>query len=182
MRHRFFAALAIASIVLSACGGDNKVGDDKILDFKEEAQGRLGATTTTAPPVETTAVPAAGGKAGIGGAVSTAPPTTAAPVTAPPETTTTERKQAVFEVVINGDNAGATQFDPSASRVYAGTLVRFVNRDTEPRSVEADDGAFQSPPIAPGDSWTYNANTPGRFNFHDGTRPYAVGSLEVLSR
>ena len=181
MRHRTPFVL-VALVVLGACGGDNKVGNEKILDFKEETQGRLGATTTTIAPVETTVAAAGGGKAGLG-APTTAPPTTAAPVTtAAPTTTTTERKQAVFEIGINGDNAGTTQFDPSASRVFVGTLVRFTNNDAVPRSVEADNGAFQSPSIAPGESWTYNANTAGKFNFHDGTRPYAVGSIEVLAR
>ena len=182
MRHRTLIALLLASALFAACGGDNKVGDDKLLDFKEEAQGRLGATTTTVP-VETTVAPSgSGGKAGLG--ATTAPPTTAAPTTtaAPVVTTTTERKVATFEIAINGDNAGTTQFDPSSSRVFAGTLVKFTNKDAEPRSVEADDGSFQSPSIAPGESWTYNATKTGTFNFHDGTRPYAVGRLEVLAR
>lgn len=183
-RHTIAALLLVASLVLAACGGDNKVGDEKILDFKEQTQQRLGETTTTAAPTETTAAPVAapGGKAGLG--ATTVPPTTAAPATtaAPVTTTTTERKQAVFEIRINGDSAGAAQFDPSAARVFVGTQVRFTNADVEPRSVEADNGTFQSPSIAPGDSWTYNATTAGRFNYHDGTRPYAVASLEVLPR
>jgi plastocyanin len=170
--------LAVASVVLAACGGSNKVGSEKILDFKEEAQGRLGTTTTTAAPQET-APPAGGGKAGVGGATTTAVPATTIPK---PTTTTTERKQTTFEIAIRGDNTGATQFDPSASRVFAGTLVKFVNKDTEPRSVESDTNAFQSPSIPPGGSWTYDAKTAGKFNFHDGTRPYATGSLEVLAR
>lgn len=177
--------LAIA-MGLASCGEENKVGSDKILDFKEQTNDRLGVTTTTVvAPTETT-VAAAPGKAAVGATTTTAaPPTTAAaPVTtaAPTTTAAPPPKEQAFEVAINGDNSGSSQFDPSASRVFKGTLVRFVNKDSVARSVEEDRGLFKSGSIPPGGAFEYRADTVGKFNFTDGTRPYAVGSLEVLAK
>lgn len=172
----------LLATLLAACGEENKVGSDKILDFKEKTNDRLGVTTTTAAAVEApveTAPPGGAGKAAVG--ATTAPPTTQPPTTQAPTTTQAPKVQA-FEITINGDNSGTTQFDPSSSRVFVGTLVRFVNNDSVPRSVEEDTGRFKSGPIAPGGTFEYRADTVGRFNITDGTRPYAVGVLEVLAR
>ena len=57
-----------------------------------------------------------------------------------------------------------------------------TNRSKGPASVTADRGEFDSGLIAPGDTWTYEAKTAGKFNFHDQKRPYVVGSLEVIAR
>ena len=75
------------------------------------------------------------------------------------------------------------QFAPKDATVKVGQTVKWVNQDTQARSVVSDDGrSFSSPAIAPGASWTYQANTPGTFAYHDGTRPYAVATLEVVHR
>lgn len=166
---------------LGACSEDNKVGSGVDLDVKSAAgQGRLGQrTTTTAAPTETTAAPQQ--NLAIGRSTTTAAPsTTAPPTTAPP--TTAAAQTPTFDIAIAGDNSGTTQFDPAQARVYAGYVVRFTNKDSKPRSVEADQGEFSSGPLQPGESWSYKADTVGRFNYHDGTRPYAVGILEVLAR
>ncbi|MBV8690918.1 MAG: hypothetical protein JOY57_04610 [Actinobacteria bacterium] len=165
-------AVVLLAGLAGACGGNNKVGSKSLVNFKDQAQQRLGATTTT---VATTATTAAGGGGHLGiGAVTT--------TTAAPRATTTAPPAQAFEIEINGDNSGTTQFDPPAARVYAGTTVKFTNKDTVARSVEADNGGFNSGPIAPNASWSYKTSAPGQFNYHDGTRPYAVGSLEVVNR
>ncbi len=47
--------LALVAILGSAaCGSDNKVGDKSLLDFKEQANNRLGETTTTTAAATTT--------------------------------------------------------------------------------------------------------------------------------
>ncbi|HEX2850333.1 MAG TPA: hypothetical protein VHN98_07260 [Acidimicrobiales bacterium] len=178
---RLFALVAlVAALALAGCGEKNKVGSGVDLNIKDAAgqgQGRLGerTTTTTAAAVASTEVQA---KAGIG--VSTAPSTTTTARPAP--TTTTTQQVASIEIVINGDNATSTQFDPAGARVYVGSIVKWTNKDAQPRSVEADDGSFASGPIAPGQSWSYTAAKAGSFNYHDGTRPYAVASIEVVPR
>jgi plastocyanin len=162
-------------VAVGACGSNNKVGNKALVNFKDQTQQRLGVTTTAAPGPATTAA-GGGGHLGIGGS----PTTSAAPRVA--TTQATAAPQQSFEIDVNGDNSSTTQFDPPAARVYVGTLVRFVNKDTVVRSVAADSGAFASGPIAPGGSWTYKPAAAGQFNYHDGTRPYAVGNLEVVAR
>jgi plastocyanin len=162
----------LAAAVVSGCGGNNKVGSKSLVNFKDQAQQRLGATTSTVAGPATTAA-GGSGHLGIGGATTT---------TAAPRATTTVAPQQAFEIDINGDNSGTTQFDPPAARVFVGTSVKFVNKDSVARSVESDNNAFASGPIAPNGSWTYKPGSAGQFNYHDGTRPYAVGSLEVVSK
>lgn len=164
----------VAAALVSGCGGNNKVGSKSLVNFKDQAQQRLGATTTTAAGPATTTAAGGGGHLGIGGATTT---------TAAPRVATTVAPQQTFEIDINGDNAGTTQFDPPAARVFVGTSVKFVNKDSVARSIESDSNAFApSGPIAPNSSWTFKPTAAGQFNYHDGTRPYAVGSLEVVNR
>jgi plastocyanin len=163
----------LAAMAMAGCGSSNKVGNNSLVNFKDQTQQRLGATTSTTGGPATTAA-GGGGHLGIGGT-----PTTAAPRVA---TTQPPVQQQSFEIDINGDNSGTTQFDPSAARVFVGTTVKFVNKDTVARGVESDTGAFVSGTIAPGASWSYKAASAGQFNYHDSTRPYAVGSLEVVGK
>jgi plastocyanin len=157
---------------LTACGSKSKVGDKSLLNFKEKSQEQLGqvTTTTTAPATGD----ANGGKAGVTLAAAPHPKTTAAPRTA----TTVA---ATVDIAINNDNA-ASAFDPSEVKAAVGTIVTWVNHDTVARSVKSDDGAaFTSPSIPPGGSWSYTATKAGSFNYHDGTRPYAVAVLEIVA-
>lgn len=161
---RAVAAAGLAAMLVASCSSDSSVGSEDLLTFEERQQAELGETTTTAAPATdattaTTAPPQA---------ATTAPPTTAAPA-----------RQPTLEIAIAGDDQ-RSQFQPPAARVFVGSLIRWVNTDSQTRSVVADDGAFDSGPIPPGGHWDYVANTPGRFNYSDGTRPYAVGILEVV--
>lgn len=161
-------------LVAAACGKENKVGDESLLNFKDQAQKeRLGETTTTVAAASTTAPPTTAAAANKGALRNTT-------TTAAPAATTTTAVNA-FDIAINSDQGGS-QFAPVSAQVYVNTLVRWTNKDTVARSVEADDGSFRSPSIAPGAAWTYRPTKTGRFNYHDGTRPYAVASLEVLPR
>jgi plastocyanin len=152
--------LGCASI---ACGGGSSVGEDIDVDTLDgTAAPRLGERTA-APTAKATSAPASGRPA------ATAAAKTPAPAAAPS-----------LVIKIQSDNAaGGSQFDPRIARVRRGSIVRWTNTDDKPRSVEADNGAFRSPSIPPGGKFDYTADTAGSFNYHDGTRPYAVGSLEV---
>jgi plastocyanin/predicted small secreted protein len=174
------AFLLIASFVLAACGDDTKVGSDNLKDFKSESgSGALGGATTTVAPVETTAAPA----------VTAAPVTTAKPApvtTAKPAPTTTAPTAttvaASIVVKVQGDAQG-NAFEPSNTRVYGGSVVRFENTDSAAHQVRARNGEFQSPSIAPGGTWDFKVNLgPGNYEFTDATRPYAVGYLEVVAQ
>jgi plastocyanin len=176
MRIRRLAGLAACAVLLSttACSSDSKVGDESLKTFKEKKQGSLDEQSPSARPSAKASAVAA--------------PTKAAPVkhTAAPAKTAAAKPstgpQVALTVVVNSDTAGKSQFDPSAARIYSGTCVAWRNADKVKRSVVADAGSFTSGDIAPGGSWTYCPKSTGKFNYHDGTRPYAVAYLEVLAR
>jgi plastocyanin len=163
--------LAATALFASACASDNKVGDDSLVDFKDQAQNELGKRTTTTQAAN--------------GSATTAAPTTAPPTTRPsgqkasPVTQAPARSDSTYTISIYGDTGDVTGFDPPAAAVVTGTTVVWVNRDTQARSVVADNGAFESGAIAPGASYTRKFTSAARFNYADGTRPYTVGLLEV---
>ena len=160
---RALAAIAAAGMVLAGCGGGEKVGDTGLLDFDESGGGRVGEVerTTTSSAPGTTAPP-----------VTQAPPPTAAPTTA-----ATARPAAAVTIRIVSGGQG---FDPFNVSVSKGTKIEVVNADNQPRTFTSDEaGVFDSGPIAPGAKFTYVADRTGTFNFHDETRPFAVGQLEV---
>jgi plastocyanin len=177
-RYRQIRAAGLAlglglALALAGCGDSTKVGGD--LAAKKGAPGagacRLGeCTTTTAPAVTTTTARAQA-------TTTTARPavTTTAVKSAP----TTTRPAGPFVITIQGDNASGGQLTPSEATVPKGTLVRWTNADSVPRSIEAENGSFTSPELAPGASWEYRPASPGTFEYHDGTRPYAVATLHV---
>lgn len=161
---RLLLALLALVTFATACGDEENVGDESLLEGTEGEDGaRLGETTTTSvdPTAETTAAPA----------------TTAPPVTAPP---TTAAAAPSVEVSINSDTTAGGQFQPRVARVPSGGIVRFVNRDTVERSVVFDGIGVDSGPIAPGGTWDWTSGGAGTYNYSDGTRPYAVGSVEVV--
>ncbi|MFZ6003526.1 MAG: hypothetical protein ACOYXM_06270 [Actinomycetota bacterium] len=162
-------ALLLALAPLAACGGEDKVGDDDLLAFDQEQANQLGASSTT----ETTASPI-----DDGGAETTAAPTqtTAAPQTTLPP----EQQQVTVEVVIQDDEQGAP-FTPNVVRVAVGGRVRFLNKGTRAYSIVAQNGAFASPSIAPGQAWIYEATTPGNFNYSDDVRTYSQGTIQVVA-
>jgi hypothetical protein len=165
-------AVVLVSLVLllGACGGGEKVGTGVGVNNKGGASGALRDTTTTsAAPVNltpsTTAKPVA---------------TTAAPkattTTAAPATTTTAAPQNVIK--IQDDEQGAA-LEPRQFQVPRGAKLTFINTSAKgaTRQVAAENKAFVSPQIAPGQSWTWTVNVdPQTINYRDTTRPYAVAA------
>ena len=187
MRRRAMILLlaGLALLTSAACGSDNKVGDQSLLNFKEQANNRLGETTTTTAAATTTTAKGAvttttKPKAGAGGATSTtAKAGTGASVTT--ATTAPAALQSIREIYIYGDDA-AQPLDPQIQTAYTGSVIRWINKDTVERSVRADSGQFASPPIKPGASWDYTAGTVGTFAYGDDTRPYVKGELRVAKK
>ena len=186
-RKRMVLLVVAAALVTSAaCGSDNKVGDESLLNFKEQANSRLGeTTTTTAAPTTTTAAKAAAAPTttrpkAAGGAVATTA-TTAKSAGAPPATRAAEAAkpaQTIREIYIYGDDA-TQALDPQIQTAYVGSIIRWINKDSVERAVRADSGQFASPMIKPGGSWDYTAGTVGVFAYGDDTRPYVKGELRV---
>lgn len=86
-----------------------------------------------------------------------------------------EQSAVAFRITSSG-------YDPYYIRVFKGGSIKVTNTDSQTRTVSADRGEFDSGNLPPGDTWVYQANTVGKFNFHDGTRPFVVGTLEVLAK
>lgn len=163
--------VALLALLLAGCTEDNRVGGQDLLDGTDGSGGtRLGEEAPTTAPPETTAPPVT-----EAGEVATT-------TTAKPAPTTTAKPAAQgFPIKIQPDQAG-TQFEPRVAQVFAGTPVTWTNTDSVPRSVEFSDQSYVSGPIAPGASATFTAQRAGEFNYSDGTRPYAVGTLRVQAR
>ncbi len=186
MKRVMVLMLAVLALTTSAaCGSDNKVGDKSLLDFKEQANNRLGeTTTTTAAPTTTTAKSAVTTttKPGTkGGAATTTTVKAGTVATVTTATTAPVATQTIREIFIYGDDA-AQPIDPQIQTAYVGSIIRWINKDTVERSVRADSGQFASPAIKPGGSWDYTAGTVGTFAYADDTRPYVKGELRVAKK
>jgi plastocyanin len=175
----------VAPLASAACGSDNKVGNKALLDFKEQANNRLGETTTTTAAATTTtakgSVATTTTRPGTKAGVTTTTAKAGGGATATTATTAPKVTQTVREIEILGGAAGE-QFEPITQTAYVGSVIRWINKDSVPRSVKADSGQFASPMIAPGASWDYTAGTVGVFDYSDDTRPYVKGQLQVLAK
>ncbi len=185
MRRRAMVPLLLVAALMAsaACGSDNKVGNESLLDFKEQANERLGETTTTTAAATTTTAPAAATsttrpKGAGGGAATTTTAKSGSAPTATTATTAAKPTQSIREIHIYGDDA-AQPIDPQIQTAYVGSIIRWINKDTVERAVRADSGQFASPMIKPGASWDYTAGTVGVFAYGDDTRPYVKGELRV---
>ncbi len=185
--NRFARCLVALALVAAgaACGQDNKVGDERLLDFEEQVGERLGeTTTTTAPPVTTTTAGATQatrpGGGPVGGATTTTRKTAA---TQPVATTVTTAAPQIpaLEIFIYDDNAPAP-IEPQYARQFVGSLVRWVNKDSVVRGVKATTTRFPCETIAPGASCDFKPTAAGIFDYGDSTRPYVNATLEVLPK
>lgn len=165
---RLISLLLAAAVALTACGSDDSVGDEAVFEFDQQESEALGGSTTTTtgpddtvPDVSTTA----------GNTTTTVAQTT---TTLPPE-----QQEVSIEVLIQEDSSGQA-FKDRIVAIRVGGKVRFKNTTSIDRSVIADNGAFDSGPIAPGAVWIWTAEQPGTYNYTDGTRPYAVGTIDVV--
>lgn len=159
---RTLALVVLLALVAGACGSDSETGGG----VKVKRDGKKGDAALRDDRTTTTAAAAA-----------TTTPTTAAKATTTTRPPTTTTAKPVSEIKIQDDQQG-NQFEPRSLTVRAGRTVRWVNVGNSARSVEADNGAFRSPLLQPGQSYEWVAK-PGSYNYHDGTRPYAVGVLSV---
>ena len=174
--NRILFALLTLALLLAACGEDNAVGNKDAFEFDQSQAEALGGSTTTVAETDAASddtVPEA----------TTTTAAQAAATTAPPQQTTTtlppEQQEVSIEVLIQEDSTGQA-FKERIVAVPVGGKVRFRNTTGSNRSVVADNGAFDSGPIAPGAVWIWSANAPGTYNYTDGTRPYAVGTVDVV--
>ena len=158
--------LVIFSLIGAACSDDKSIGED--IEAKKDGDGNAAIRDPKREKAEKEKA-----------AATTAPPTTAAPVatTAKPATTTT-----VFttHIKIQDDEQGEP-FSPKDIIVRNGRTVVWTNVGVKNHAVKAEDGAFASQVLKPGQTYTWVANRPGKHLYGDPERPYAgqTASLTV---
>ncbi len=84
----------------------------------------------------------------------------------------------------SGANASIAQsFAPSPVTVVIGVnnTVTWVNDDSAPHTVTANDGSFGSGNIAPTGTFTFTFTTPGTYEYHCLYHPWMVGTVIVKS-
>jgi hypothetical protein len=183
---RLAAVAAVLLAALAGCGQDNKVGDERLLDFEEQVGDRLGETTTTtaAPVTTTTAGSTQATKPGGGPAGTATTATTRTSATQPTATTATTAPVQVIpalEIMIFDDNAPAP-IEPQYARQFVGSVVRWINKDSVVRGVKATTTRFPCESIPPGGSCDFKPTAAGLFDYGDSTRPYVNATLEVLPK
>ncbi len=70
-------------------------------------------------------------------------------------------------------------FAPNLAEIGAGGTVAWTNRDQLPHTVTADDGTWDSGPIAPGATWRRTFDRPGTYRFHCTPHPFMKGVIVV---
>jgi plastocyanin len=81
-------------------------------------------------------------------------------------------------ITIKGER-GERSYSPASVRVALGTVVTWINGDSQPHTATAI-GAFDSGPIPPnGGRWSWVAAIPGTFSYHSLIQPDMTGTLIV---
>ena len=72
-------------------------------------------------------------------------------------------------------------FTPSTINVKAGDTVTWHNADTKTHQVVADNGAFASPALAAGASWSFTTTKSGKFAYRDAYATTHKGTLNIAA-
>src|SRR5215211_5108112 len=70
-------------------------------------------------------------------------------------------------------------FNPPNTTVSAGTTVTWVNNDQVPHTPTANDGAFDSGTLQPGQSYSFVFDKPGTYAYHCNIHPDMTGTITV---
>jgi plastocyanin len=74
-----------------------------------------------------------------------------------------------------------SSFEPAQVTIATGETVTWTNNDTVSRQVVADGGAFSSPAIAPGQTYSFRFTRAGTFAYHERTKTSMKGTVVVRS-
>jgi plastocyanin len=73
----------------------------------------------------------------------------------------------------------STAFTPATVTIATGDAVKWTNKDTKTHQVVSNTGAFASPIIGAGKSYTHTFNTAGTYRYHDALHPALTGKVVV---
>jgi plastocyanin len=79
-------------------------------------------------------------------------------------------------VIVNIENFA---FNPSELVVNAGTKVKWVQNDSVPHRVVSSDNIFESGNLAKGESFIFEFNSPGEYDYFCGIHPSMKGKIIV---
>lgn len=79
----------------------------------------------------------------------------------------------------NEVNIKGFAFSPDTLTVKAGTKVTWTNSDSVSHTIVSDSGAFESPSIANGNTFSYAFDTPGTFSYHCSIHPSMKAKIVV---
>ena len=71
-------------------------------------------------------------------------------------------------------------FVPAVVQVVPGTVVRFVNDDSEAHTVTSSDKSFDSGGLDTNDAWTHVFSKVGTYAYFCALHPYMKGSVVVV--
>ena len=73
----------------------------------------------------------------------------------------------------------ATGFTPKTVSINQGDIVKWTNADKVNHQLVANNGAFASPIMKPGDTYSFTFNAAGTFRYHDALKPSLTGTIAV---
>lgn len=100
-----------------------------------------------------------------------APTSTPAPLPIPPP--------GLVVIVDNPRGSSTVVYLPAVLTTHVGQVVTWGNATNEDHSVVADNGAFNSDVLGPGQSYTWKPKTPGRYPYSDFLHPELHGTIIV---
>jgi plastocyanin len=96
------------------------------------------------------------------------------------------REQAMRAVVADPDGRVTVHariaryaFEPHVIEIRAGDVIEWTNQDGMLHTVNAEDGAWHSGAIPPGQAWRARFDAPGRYPFYCGPHPFMKGMVVV---
>ena len=100
-------------------------------------------------------------------------------------TTTSEGMQGVTVDILNGaaGNMNSPGYMPATITLVIGmnSTVTWVNQDSVPHTVTANDKSFDSGAINAGKSWTYTFTLPGTYSYYCSYHPWMKGTVIVVA-
>jgi len=70
-------------------------------------------------------------------------------------------------------------FNPSTLTIRKGATVTWMNYDSVQHTVTSNSGAFSSPLLSTGATYTYQFNSTGSFSYHCSIHTYMTGTIVV---
>ncbi len=82
---------------------------------------------------------------------------------------------------IDIDGQVAPYYDPALETIAMGTNVTWENTDALTHFIADEEGEFNSGPIAPGESWSWEFEEVGVYHYYDTQYPQMEGTLNVIA-